>query len=584
MATDAPPRKINKYRSSSGCWTCRLRRKKCDEQHPVCDCCDALNLTCHYGDEKPDWMDGGAKQEEMAEFLRRKVKERGHRRFGNRHHSETAGSIGSTPAPNQTAPQASNARDTNTSTDGRLTEPCALALRAVKPRRVDCKPAPRGQNSTSGQPDDSLLTMFYIDHVFPFLFPFYQPSLLQGGRAWLLEMMMKSPVVRRAALCQSSYFFSLSRGGPNWETVLAQTKEAFELLQQALQVISGSDITEHLHGAARVMASIMQVQRFEIAVLSFDNCQAHLRGALALFRQLLDSARSIESLGFNSSFEAAMHSVGPQSWSEALYGHLPSAEQAAFHFSSTLLIFDDIVASTVLQEQPQLYEYHHSLLVENIQGTGPVIDLESVVGCQNWVLVQIGEIAVLDAWKQRCKRGGTLDVMESVRRATCIKSSLETGLTRLQTSTVANSENSNAIFDIFAENSTASQKPLVTLAWAYSALIYLSVVVSGWQPASVEIRHLVRLIVEESVCQVSPPALLRTMVWPICVAGCLAEPELAIQLREIIESLQPPSVFGTLRKALKVMEAVWRNDNAENLDGHDLATCFRYQGDLVLLV
>jgi hypothetical protein len=119
-------------------------------------------------------------------------------------------------------------------------------------------------------------------HLLPFLFPFYRPSLLEGGRAWILEMMISSPVVRQATLCQSSYFFSLTRGTANrdvvWETVLTQTRDAFGVLRQALQVIDGPGITEHLHGAVRIMTSIMQVQRFEIAILSFSNCQAHLDG------------------------------------------------------------------------------------------------------------------------------------------------------------------------------------------------------------------------------------------------------------------------------------------------------------------
>ena len=89
-------------------------------------------------------------------------------------------------------------------------------------------------------------------------------------------MMISSPVVRQATLCQSSYFFSLARGTSNrdalWEAVLLQTKNAFVMLRQSLQVIDGSSITEHLHGAVRIMASIMQVQRFEIAVSSFNNC------------------------------------------------------------------------------------------------------------------------------------------------------------------------------------------------------------------------------------------------------------------------------------------------------------------------
>ncbi|KAF5860918.1 hypothetical protein ETB97_000897 [Aspergillus alliaceus] len=35
------------------CYTCRLRRKKCDERHPVCGSCNSLNLNCEFN--KPDW-------------------------------------------------------------------------------------------------------------------------------------------------------------------------------------------------------------------------------------------------------------------------------------------------------------------------------------------------------------------------------------------------------------------------------------------------------------------------------------------------------------------------------------------------
>ncbi|KAE8365453.1 fungal-specific transcription factor domain-containing protein [Aspergillus caelatus] len=40
-------------RSRSGCYTCRLRRKKCDETHPVCGSCGSLRLNCEYS--KPEW-------------------------------------------------------------------------------------------------------------------------------------------------------------------------------------------------------------------------------------------------------------------------------------------------------------------------------------------------------------------------------------------------------------------------------------------------------------------------------------------------------------------------------------------------
>jgi hypothetical protein len=397
---------------------------------------------------------------------------------------------------------------------------------------------------------------------------------------------------RQAILCQSRYFFSLTQGTADWETVLTQTRDAFGMLRQSLQVIDGLAITDHLHGAVRIMASIMQVQRFEIAVLSFNNCQAHLNAALALFRQLLDSSGAVEPARPSSSFNAVITRLGPSSLilPDQCGGQVPSAEQAAFRFSSTLLILDDIIASTVLQEQPRLYEYHRCLL-GNIDGTDPPVDLETAIGCQNWALLQIGEIAVLDAWKQRCKRAGNLDVMELVYRATAIKDSLEAHLMQLETGLVTNlSKEGSSLLNLFTSDygqqliTPASQSSLVTRVWAHAALIYLFVVVSGWQPASIDVRHHVGRIVELLTRQISPPALLRTMVWPFCVAGCLAEPAQEAHLRGMVEALQPPSVFGTVRKALEIMENVWRNRDAADTATRDLATCFRSQGDLVLLV
>jgi len=89
----------------------------------------------------------------------------------------------------------------------------------------------------------------------------------------MLEMMISSPVVRQAIQYQSAYFFSLAEAMVNrdavWEMVLTQN---FGMLRQARQFIDGSNIAEHLYGTVRIMASIMQVQRLEIAVLSFSNC------------------------------------------------------------------------------------------------------------------------------------------------------------------------------------------------------------------------------------------------------------------------------------------------------------------------
>ncbi|CAO2657711.1 Nn.00g038370.m01.CDS01 [Neocucurbitaria sp. VM-36] len=593
-------------KSFNGCWTCRLRRKKCDENHPICDACAALHIVCHFDQTKPEWMNGGVRQEEMAERVKREVKEKAQLRREERavHVPVDQASISDTTT-NQGAKLPQNLpkclpnpicdlrKTPDTQGDGMESYPGVGIISLQSGSDCMLLSGDTRDNMALGG-SYTILFMFYHEHLLPFLFPFYRPSVFEGGKAWIMEMMMKSPVIRQTAFCQSSYFLSLARGtadnDAHWETVLAQTQEAFGMLRKALQIIDSAGIAEHLHGAVRILASIMQVQRFEIAVLSFDNCQAHLNAALAIFKQLLASATVVAPACPKSSFNAVMNGLGPSSWiPTAPSVQVPSAEQEAFRFSSALLVLDDIIASTVLQEPPKLYEYHRSLLGD-FDDTEPIIKLEAIVGCQNWVLLQIGEIAMLDVWKQQCKQAELLDVMELVRRAAVIKTTLEAHLTQLETIPMQASNDNCSVLDVFTTDhgqyrrTIANQSTLVTRVWAHAALIYLFVVVSGWQPASDDIRYHVSRIVELLMHQISPPALLRGMVWPFCVAGCLAEPLHEVHFRGMVEALQPPGVFGTVRKALQIMDNVWRNRDAGDTVSRDLATCFRSQGDLVLLV
>ncbi|KAF2014972.1 hypothetical protein BU24DRAFT_423891 [Aaosphaeria arxii CBS 175.79] len=584
-------------RSFTGCWTCRLRRKKCDERQPVCDGCSSLQITCHYGSDKPEWMDGGARQEQMVASIKREVRDQAYRRREGR------------------------AANISIQNDGFIIQPSVnpnLDAAAVSEHSSSSSPTNNGETGTSSSretpqmisPDRatdltyissdiggqlpnnqpcSVLLWFYIEHLLPFLFPFYRPCPLRGGRSWILEMMISSPVVRQATLCQSSYFYSLARETSQcsviWDTVLEQTRSAFDILSQALRVIDGEDINDHLRGAVRIMASIMQVQRFEITVLSFDNCQAHLDAALALFKQLLESPGPIVSARVN--FEDVMERLGPSSWMlPTSCIQVPSAEQAALRFSSALLILDDIIASTVHQEKPRLSEHHRSLLDSSCTSEPP-IDLESVVGCQNWALLSISETASLSHWKHQSNRSGTLDVIDLVQRATTIRDSLEANLRALENAPVPPPDACDNLFTVFIAGEPARpvrQTPLVTRVWAHAALLYLSIVVSGWQPANVTVRHHVGCIIDILAHELSPQALIRTMAWPLCVAGCLAESAQEGRIRDLVDGLRPHSVFGSTRKALEVMEGVWRSRGAIDAGNFDLSMCFGGQGNLVLLV
>ncbi|ORY13940.1 fungal-specific transcription factor domain-domain-containing protein [Clohesyomyces aquaticus] len=575
-------------RTSNGCWTCRLRRKKCDERRPRCDGCAALDVECHFDLlKRPEWMDGGTKQEEMAEQVKREIKEKGRRRLEAADPIPgTSSAIGEAPAdqwvvsiPNVN-PAAEHGMEM--SPEASFTTPVLRPASCVASRRE------LQQKVDSGQ-SDNLLLAFYLDSLLPFLFPFYRPSLLEGGRAWVFELMMSSPVVRQATLCQSTYFFSLARETRNavaaTKDVLKQTTDAFSTLRQSLQVLNDAGITEHIHGAVRILASIMQLHHYEIAVSSFTNWQTHLGAALALFREVLESPANlvVDLRGPASRFNHIMVYLEhpPSSCNYAMgSSQASSAEISAFRFSASLLFFDDVIASTVLHKQPSLYDLHSSLIgAHEHDDVGVPINIHAIVGIENRTLVHLGEIAALDAWKWECRSAGNLDMMDLVHRATSIKDSLVTHLMLLEASPTTHKEPSHPIqiFDL-----PRSQSTLVSQVWSHAAIIYLSIVVSGWQPANLEVRYHVGRVLELLKQNVAP-ASLRTMAWPYCVAGCISEPNRKVHFREIAEGLQPPSIFSTFHKALEIMTNVWRSGDNDS-GNRDLASCFRVNGEIVLLV
>jgi hypothetical protein len=574
-------------RSSNGCWTCKLRRKKCSEHQPVCHACDALNITCHNDqDIRPEWMDNGVKQQEMTEQIKQEIKQKARLRHGTTPISAELMDV----VPERSTSshlshvgvcQISNLLETPLTTRDERLDHALENQASYFQRNLDpafCAPD-SSPNVTLSQSDIILVT-FYLETLLPFLFPFYRPSHLQGGRSWILGLMNR-PVVRRAVLCQSSYFLFLTREigvgrDEAWEKVLTQTSDTFEVLGRALRVIEGSSVAEHLHGAARIQASITQVHRFEIAVLSFRNWQSHLHAGLTLFLQLLGS--TAETAGPGSSYNLVMSKLGPSptSSSSNLNFQYQSAEQAAFHFSSTLLVFDDVIASTVLQTKPRLYEHHANLLGSQCEDSEPPIDVEAVLGINNTILRQISETSALAAWKEQCKNMGNLDVMELVQHASVIKEVLLTQLTRFTFDQTTIPKQASLL------NLTAAptyQRSSVGRVWVHAALIYLSVVISGWQPGNVDVRNNVQQVIELLNTTMSP-TLLPTMVWPFCITGCLAEAAQESQFRGMVAALQPSSIFGKVHKALEVMENVWRTRGAD----HRFASCCLLDGSLILLV
>lgn len=63
-----------------GCWTCRLRRLKCDETRDPCERCTRCGIPCYGYGAKPGWKDGGTREAEKLVAIKAGVAENRRRR------------------------------------------------------------------------------------------------------------------------------------------------------------------------------------------------------------------------------------------------------------------------------------------------------------------------------------------------------------------------------------------------------------------------------------------------------------------------------------------------------------------------
>lgn len=437
--------------------------------------------------------------------------------------------------------------------------------------------------------------MIYLDYVFPFLFPFYQPSLLATGRQWLLGLLCQNEVSLHIAASLSAYFFSIV---PQIDehTIEEHCKalvrgRLFEQMDMALTSIQRT-VSAISHQSPpldkiRIMEEITQLLIVEVAARRNTDWTIHLTPAFALFDEIF------KSHGFDNSEPslAILLDALPAPFPRAPLHHKPlpnTADQSALVFFVSLLLFIDIVASTCLGTAPALQHFHRSLLSSR-KASKCHVSLESVVGCQNWALVAIGDISTLCAWKRGAKQQGTFSVVNLVNLAAPISEGLEQGLANLELTESFDSQkrntNASSLEGYYSRHDRATDHTSIaniTRIWAHAAKIYLSVSLSGWQTNSPDIQASVAKVL--SLAQsLESPAQLRSLSWPICVAGCQASPSQEDDFRRLIGTMGPLAEFGTFDNALGIMEAIWKTRDTPDRANLDIASCLSILGSPALL-
>lgn len=230
-------------------------------------------------------------------------------------------------------------------------------------------------------------------------------------------------------------------------------------------------------------------------------------------------------------------------------GSLPTAEHSAIVLLLGSFIWFDILAAAstglkpFLKLNPQLF-----LSSDNIH-------LEQLIGVENWVVVLVFQINELVRWKKEAETNGQLSISELANRGARIRSVLQQRSNELPLQESARSGPSTSESWGRFPKSASSE---VTRIFILSALIYLHVAISGPNPELPEITSNVTRVIE-AFESLTHPSLLRHLVWPFCVTGCLAlERQRGVFPALIAIAERSGHALNTCRTAFKIMEECWR--------------------------
>lgn len=180
------------------------------------------------------------------------------------------------------------------------------------------------------------------------------------------------------------------------------------------------------------------------------------------------------------------------------------------------------------------------------------------MGCENAVMRLILEISMLGEKKSRSEASGTMNSLEIRGRAADIEKRLEMSL-----ATVSENLDGPTEMEVYTRSTiTSSDKPgymvkVITQIFASAAFVYLHVIVSGPHPDEPEILQAVSRTMG-ALDALENKDLVRNLLWPVCIAGCMAMPEHETYWRELVSNVsQDRWSFGYPAKVLEIMEECW---------------------------
>ncbi|KAH8816909.1 fungal-specific transcription factor domain-containing protein [Xylogone sp. PMI_703] len=377
--------------------------------------------------------------------------------------------------------------------------------------------------------DQASLLMHFFDHVLPLQFRFYNPSIREGGRGWLLSILTRAKPLYHVALSLAAYHQQsvlVQGSGIECATSLAKLQERHIECIKALRCHIEALSIETQANSHEVVIEVMACITFLIALELFrgdtNDWQMHLQVASTLSINLEHDQMQTATLS--------------------------NTHKLALRFFTGVIAWYDILSCASTGRKPfsksNVNESHH-------------IHFDKIMGCENWLMDLILKIAELDEWKRSSEANGTLSMWRLVHQAADIKEQLDSGLVS-NSEYSQRSESMNTIATPVSPNSSQPLVRIITQIFAGAALVYLQVIISGPHPRIPEIRHAVSRTMT-AIEALPNKDFIRNLLWPVCIAGCMATEEQEFYWRDLLSTVSYDKwSFGYPSNVLRIMEECWR--------------------------
>ncbi|KAJ5701706.1 C6 finger domain transcription factor nosA [Penicillium malachiteum] len=586
-------------RSRSGCFTCRLRRKKCDEAHPACGACINLNVKCEY--KRPMWWGNNDSRKIHKERIKNKIKqtktiERGGQRADQlrmRHESMTSPS--DPPDYDFGRPVFAEPNDMFSShvpTPGLGTGP--YGPYAGPPYEIDVKTERRTfVNDVPTRFDTSTSTFsgfipphlsvplptFGNDEWFgdEFLPPndhnnTFNPGPVEPAQPFDRSSTWNIQVSDQDRPLLDHFIHSVLR---QIFPVLEAHQRGYIRAQAILRTLETNKT--YLHCCLSVAAIHLKTTEGLIGDQIDHEIMRHRFEAISqLCKALGEDANHQEILDATLAMIFFHCSVGPSDdylpdipWFDHFQAasnlvhrlELPSKPMESVNgfmvpsYSMSLASWIDILGSTMRGKTPQ---FSHTYRSKHLSGTSS--GLKELMGCDDRIMYLISEIACLDSLRTE----GRLDDMATCSHIQALAAQLE--YTEPTDLTLENpfSASTGAIMP-------EALTKTMTHIFRVAARIYLCSLVPGFDRNQPTNENLISSVTDSlHYIPAGPHGFDRSLVWPLLMTGVYAAP--GSKFREVLAdraaALNDYADLGSFGRMYRLLQEVWRlSDDPDNQTG-----------------